>query len=461
MAPLIPTVVEIKSKSGNAATTIATAETSAVAPSDWLRLTRAIAGCTFDFEADSASALSRLVSDAATADVQESFLQHLDPSFWPVSDLMARIVQVLISIAGILMKDADISISFIEGQLVEDRVFWQDPEGDLARRAGRQGLVFMAIGWMTNMFNPVLTSLSSTASGIFSVDTEHSTCFESSTVSSDLTGRPIAEMMRHFGDLLPSRRPTQYEGREGEASPLLEAEGTASDILHVASINVSSLRTLGGVKVEWTGCISSHLDFDPARLDPTSGNIVPVLKIFRYPSLCYQHAPKSSILHKVLESWYDERAKPPGFEAKGLVQEILISYKLLVLFDRNSRKLYRSYLRPGLLGRLFDPVLDTLCLAQKRHWYHEYFGFADFPVRETFYAPSDFPIFSPRLTHLERFIDSIQPNRISSLWRDKRDILRWYTFWAVVILGGVNLLIALAQVGLGAAQVNLALKSSN
>ena len=34
--------------------------------------------------------------------------------------------------------------------------------------------------------------------------------------------------------------------------------------------------------------------------------------------------------------------------------------------------------------------------------------------------------------------------------------MRWYTFWAVVILGGVNLVVAVAQTGLSSAQVQLA-----
>ena len=164
------------------------------------------------------------------------------------------------------------------------------------------------------------------------------------------------------------------------------------------------------------------------------------------------------LLRRVLENWYDERTKPAGFTAKGLMQEILMSYKLLVLFDRDARRVYRDTLRPGVQGPLFDPELDALCLAQLRRFYHEYyryFGGRSLRVRETFYVPSDFAGLSPRLAHLERFIDSIQPSRFSSLWKDKRDILRWYTFAAVMLLGGINLIVALAQVGLGAGQVYL------
>lgn len=78
-----------------------------------------------------------------------------------------------------------------------------------------------------------------------------------------------------------------------------EADAALVDTLHVASINVASLQQTGNIKIEWTGCFSSHLDFDPGRLDAISGGVTPVLKIFRHPSLCYQHAPPSSILQQV------------------------------------------------------------------------------------------------------------------------------------------------------------------
>ena len=280
-------------------TTIGTGTLPVIAGPDWVGLTRALAGCPFDHETDSAAVLERLISHGANGDVQQTFLQHLSPSFLPTSDIMSRIVQLMVSIAGILRKDADISISFIDDRLVEQHVFSGGDGGDPGRRARRQGLVFMAIGWMTNLFNPTiaLPSASVPSAGALSVDTEQATCFETSTVSPDLIGRPLAELLRHFGDLLPRLNPFS-ESSQGDGVTQHESEYSSTVTLHVASINVSSLSRLGSVKVEWTQTISSHLDFDPARLDATSGNITPVLKIFRYPSLCYQHAPQSSILHK-------------------------------------------------------------------------------------------------------------------------------------------------------------------
>jgi hypothetical protein len=146
------------------------------------------------------------------------------------------------------------------------------------------------------------------------------------------------------------------------------------------------------------------------------------------------------------------------------MQEILLSYQLLVRFDRKARASYLGQLRADLLKGCFDRELDTLCVWRQNSLFLERFQRAPFQIRETFYSSSDFPIFSARLVDIDRFINSIQPNRISSLWEDRRDMLRWYTFWAVIILGVLSLVIALVQTGIGAAQVELAiegLKSSD
>jgi hypothetical protein len=270
-------------------------ELPAVSP-DWVGLTRAISGCPFGHEKDSALVLSHLISRAATGDVQGRFLQHLNPDFFPSQNIISRIVQALVSIANILRTDADVSIIFIDNQLVRENVFLGDTEEDAGQRLSRAGLIFMAIGWITNLFDPV-TSSSSSPDGTLAIKTELATCFETSTVSSTLTSRPIVEMIRHFGDLLPTRRPDQLESNQ-RGFGNREAKGAISETLQVASINVSSLERIGGIKIEWTSSLSSHLDFDPARFDTISGNVVPVLKIFRYPSLCYQHAPDSSVLQK-------------------------------------------------------------------------------------------------------------------------------------------------------------------
>ncbi len=162
---------------------------------------------------------------------------------------------------------------------------------------------------------------------------------------------------------------------------------------------------------------------------------------------------------RLLENWYDEHDKPLHFTTKALMQEILLSYRLLVLFERRARMTYFRRLRIDAMGDGFDRELDALCLWRQRLPFLEHFQNAPFRIRETFYCSSDFPILSARLADIDRFINSIQPNRISSLWEDKRDMLRWYTFWAVIILGGISLVVSLVQTALGAVQVQLAQQS--
>ena len=130
-----------------------------------------------------------------------------------------------------------------------------------------------------------------------------------------------------------------------------------------------------------------------------------------------------------MKDWYDEDSEPARFSTTALMQEILLSYRLLVLFDRRARGSFDKV--ASRIRRLddFDSELDELCLGsppRRGPWGR--FLFKPEGLRETFRASSDFPIFSARLLKIEEFIDSVQPTRIASLWRDRRDILRWYTF---------------------------------
>lgn len=137
--------------------------------------------------------------------------------------------------------------------------------------------------------------------------------------------------------------------------------------------------------------------------------------------------------------------------------EVILSYSLLFRCDPRARKEYRSrWRRTAGLNRALDPYLDELCIGSGRTFLNFLTPTYKQPVRESFDASSDFPVLSARLRKIQHFIDSIQPNRVRSLWKDKRDILRWYTFWAVVVLGGFNLVVAIVQTGLSSAQVQLA-----
>lgn len=50
-------------------------------------------------------------------------------------------------------------------------------------------------------------------------------------------------------------------------------------------------------------------------------------------------------------------------------------------------------------------------------------------------------------------LEEKKPRTLWELWRDNRDLATWLTFWAVIILGVLGVLLGLAQVALSAGQL--------
>lgn len=53
----------------------------------------------------------------------------------------------------------------------------------------------------------------------------------------------------------------------------------------------------------------------------------------------------------------------------------------------------------------------------------------------------------------------LRPTGLRELWRDKRDSLQWYTFWAVVFLGCVGIFMGIIQIAVGALQAWASMKA--
>jgi len=54
-----------------------------------------------------------------------------------------------------------------------------------------------------------------------------------------------------------------------------------------------------------------------------------------------------------------------------------------------------------------------------------------------------YQIWGDRLRQLKAYMDSQKPGGIRGLWADKRDSLQWYTFWAVIIVGGASVILSI------------------
>jgi hypothetical protein len=138
--------------------------------------------------------------------------------------------------------------------------------------------------------------------------------------------------------------------------------------------------------------------------------------------------------------------------------ELLCTYRLI--FGQHSYRTHLLYEKNGpssipLVGR--DPVLDDLCGKPSRGNKHLE-AIDAFPKKHLYSAESDFPVFGNRLLTLQNYITAQSPNSIKALWYDRRDIHRFWTFWAVIIFGGISLLLSVIQTVLGGVQVHYASK---
>lgn len=71
---------------------------------------------------------------------------------------------------------------------------------------------------------------------------------------------------------------------------------------------------------------------------------------------------------------------------------------------------------------------------------HSHFGDQG---QSDFQAYSSYPDYEDRLRVLRAYMDSKKPKGFRGLWRDKRDTYSYYTFWGVIIFGGVSVLLGL------------------
>jgi hypothetical protein len=137
------------------------------------------------------------------------------------------------------------------------------------------------------------------------------------------------------------------------------------------------------------------------------------------------------------------------------MKEILRSYHLLFRENKNARKLYSQTERRNAAfhdAAFPDPVLDRVC------------GHGDpgsiwqswKPAREAFHPEAHFPILRHRLEAIQNYMDGIEPRRLFSIWRDRRDLRLWVTIWVVLLFGFIGIVLNIFSIALSAAQLKVA-----
>jgi hypothetical protein len=146
-------------------------------------------------------------------------------------------------------------------------------------------------------------------------------------------------------------------------------------------------------------------------------------------------------------------------------QEVLMSYRLLFGQTRGARRLAKAELKVlrEEQGSEYDHLLDLLCVRPcggmvralpLSLWPATCRSFeGSLQEESTYSSQDDFPMFGQRLAKLQEFSLRQQPSKLRDLWRDRRNPLQWYTFWAVLIIGGVSIVISVLQLLVAMAQL--------
>jgi hypothetical protein len=148
-------------------------------------------------------------------------------------------------------------------------------------------------------------------------------------------------------------------------------------------------------------------------------------------------------------------------------QEVLMSYRLLFGQTKASRRVARAAiteLKNAEPEKSYDQLLDILLCSRASHnmlrrlplslWPISCHSFKGCLQEENIYSSQDdFPMFGQRLAKLQEFNLRQQPSKLRDLWRDRRNPLQWYTFWAVLLIGGLTILLAILQLVVGVIQV--------
>ena len=337
----------------------------------------------------------------------------------------------------------DSSIDSTVGHLLKKELVKMDD--DIEALNNMRNLVFAIIGWQTMLYKPDMGSCPKFQLGIVDeTDGYQEDAYMSLRQDQSTSKKPLYEFLIGFGVLLPCHN-FGIVTSDDETKVMETTKGVSPSLL-----NVHLLTSVGGIHIKWTDSLAFHLQHEP------NSN---TLYIFRFPTFCATNLLKEKDCTK---STLHSCAAPPiaashwatHEEIDDLLREILLSYRLIFGQNKASRKLFRS-MNPfeDLPLGCKDDNLSKLCGRKQSDftWARE---------RDFYVLSKEFPILRSRLALLARHMSEKRPRTWKELWNDKRDSASWFTFWAVLIIGGTSIFLALIQVILQIIQVSYQLKGS-
>ncbi|KAF2270744.1 hypothetical protein CC78DRAFT_564063 [Lojkania enalia] len=308
-------------------------------------------------------------------------------------------------------------------------------------------LVFAIIGWQTMLYRPDMGSCPQYQLAIVDETNGYrGQAYIQLTQGLSTSRNALYEFLMGFGVLLPCHNFGVMSSNEDKKA----SRGTKD--ISPASFNMHLLTHVAGIHIKWTDSLACHLEFD------ADSNTV---YLFRFPAFCdisllgYPNDQAKTTLHSCAAPSIGASHWASREEVNDILRETLLSYRLLFAQNKSSRKLFRS-LNPfeDLPEDCKDHSLSKWCGRKQ-------IDFTTSPRElDTYILSKDFPILRSRLATLAQHLSYRQPRTWRELWNDKRDSATWFTFWAVLIIGGIGIFLAFLQVVLQIVQVSLQLKES-
>ncbi|PMD48235.1 hypothetical protein L207DRAFT_626994 [Hyaloscypha variabilis F] len=348
----------------------------------------------------------------------------------------SRFHRTFLAINQIIRSEDNLSIDEILEKLME--------KNPLAPYSGTQDvlvvqrrLVFAMLGWQSMLFLPAPNTRRSSNLNIYRAPGEPNSglIFDDWSVSTDLADRPLAILLKAFGNLLPARS----RSSENIASELTK-QAFSWKALSSSDINGYLLHTLLRVHIRWVDTLSLHLDYDKSTRS---------LSLFRHPSFCVAMLQSRGAIYSFASTeLYPIDPRATSDEITHFLKETLLSYRLFFGQAKASRRFFRNMLKSETVLRCNpDPLLRMLCLD-------EYFAHPLVPPDRTVYVTArDFLVLGSRVERLANELDVAKPKSLIDLLHDRRDTLQYWTFWFVAFFGGIGIFLNMVQVVLASIQV--------
>lgn len=142
--------------------------------------------------------------------------------------------------------------------------------------------------------------------------------------------------------------------------------------------------------------------------------------------------------------------------AKAYLSEVLLSYRLLFGQHHRSRQIFRDSQRKNAqCNGVLDPLLDALCGEKTIDDLDGVKGILR--ERGVYNAKTNFPHLGARLMELEDYSTDQRPRNLWEVWNDERDPEKYLTFRAVLVVGGLSILLSFVQILVAFAQLGVAI----